>query len=207
MASEADRRSVFERIYRRAKTCEDLPWHSADPPRMLTAALAARSRPGTALDLGCGAGSYSIYMAQQGYRVIAVDFMPQAAAITRQRAREAGVDLTVIEADVTAFEHPAPVDLVLDAGCLHGLPDGLRERYRQRLHGWLAPGSDYVLVHFSRRGWWDQWPIGPRRRSRAELEAFLGASLKPMAYESEILRMPLLMGHRAEVGRYWFRRE
>jgi SAM-dependent methyltransferase len=204
--TEPQSRKVFERIYQRAKTCEDLPWHQAEPPRVLVSALTARSRPGPALDLGCGAGSNSIWMAQRGYRVTAVDFMPQAVAMTRERAKAAGVALTVEQTDVTRFDHPGPFDVVLDVGCLHGLPERLRPAYRERLLHWLAPGSDYVLVHFSSRGWWDRWPVGPRRVSRADLEAYFGPSFKIMAHEPEVLTMPLFMGRRAEVGRYWFRR-
>lgn len=204
--SETRDRKVFARIYAGARTCEDLPWHQPEPPRVLTRALAARSAPGTALDLGCGAGSYSIFMAQLGYHVTAVDFMPQAVAMARERARAAGMTIAVEQADVTRFDHPGPFDLVLDVGCLHGLPDELRPAYRRQLLRWLAPGGDYVLVHFSRRGWWDGWPIGPRRVNRAGIETFLGPALKTMAYEPEVLTMPWFMGRRAEVGRYWFRR-
>lgn len=205
-AGESRDRKIFERIYAGAKSCEDLPWHQAEPPRVLTRALEVRSSPGTALDLGCGAGSYSIFMAQRGYRVTALDFMPQAVAMARERATAAGVEVAVEQADVTRFEHPGPFDLILDVGCLHGIPDALRPAYRQQILRWLAPGGDYVLVHFSRRGWWDWWPIGPRRMNRGEIESFLGPSFQTMAYEPEVLKMPLFMGRRAEVGRYWFRR-
>lgn len=204
--AEPHSRKVFERIYARARTWEDLPWHQPEPPRLLASAIAARAAPGSALDLGCGAGSYSIYLAQRGYGVTAVDFMPQAVEMARRRARDAGVDVTVVQADVTQFHHPGAFDLILDVGCLHGLSDQLRPAYLQQIRRWLAPGGDFILVHFSRRGWWDRWPVGPRRLTRAELESFLGTGLKTMACEHEVLAMPLLMGCSAEVGRYWFRR-
>ena len=39
------------------------------------------------LDLGCGPGRASIYLARLGWQVDGVDFVPQAIATARQRAR------------------------------------------------------------------------------------------------------------------------
>ena len=74
-------KGIFNRLYKSAEKAEDLPWHEADPPVALVKALDQRATPGRALDIGCGAGTYSIYMAERGYRVTAIDFMPQAVAI------------------------------------------------------------------------------------------------------------------------------
>ncbi len=43
---------------------------------MLVRTLDQRATPGNALDIGCGAGTYSLYMAGGGYTVTAIDFMP-----------------------------------------------------------------------------------------------------------------------------------
>ena len=41
---------------------------------------------GTALDLGCGTGDSSIYLAQHGWKVTAVDFVPRALDKARAKA-------------------------------------------------------------------------------------------------------------------------
>ena len=41
---------------------------------------------GYVMDLGCGAGSASLYFTQNGYRVLAVDGCPEFCEFTRQRA-------------------------------------------------------------------------------------------------------------------------
>lgn len=46
---------VFERLYGKARVCEDLPWHDPEPPPLLIEALDSRDAPGTALDIGCSA--------------------------------------------------------------------------------------------------------------------------------------------------------
>lgn len=209
--SEQQGRGVFERLYARAERAEDLPWHEAEPPALLTRAVEARATPGRALDLGCGAGTFSLWLAARGYQVTGLDFMPQAVRIAGERVREAGLDVTVAQADVTAdatrLAHPGPFDVILDVGCLHGLPDALRPAYKRQILSWLAPDGDYILVHFGRRGWWDAWPIGPRRISREHLVGYFSPELREIACDPKITRgMPLLMGGGAEINRYWFKR-
>ena len=208
--SEQDRR-IFERLYGRANRAEDLPWHEAEPPALLGKALQARKSPGTALDLGCGAGTNSLWLAERGYRVTAIDFMPQAVRMADERARLAGLDITVAQGDVTTdatrLAHPGLFDVILDVGCLHGLPDALRPGYKRQILSWLAPDGDYILLHFGRRGWWDRWPIGPRRISRQSLLGYFGPELEEAAWDPKTSRgMPLFMGGSAEIGRYWLRR-
>jgi len=204
--TEQDRK-VFERIYGQAESPDQLPWHTDEPPAALVRALESRSGPGRALDLGCGAGTFSLYLARQGYAVTALDFMPQAVAMTRQRAEETGLEIDVREADVTRWQADEPYDVVLDVGCLHSLPRSMRAAYRERLMQWLAPGADFILTHFSSRGWWDWWPIGPNRVSRDRIVGFLGTELELIESESTLRTgFPWFMGGAALIGSYRFRR-
>ncbi len=200
-------RSVFERLYGAAQKPEDLPWHFAEPPRFLVAALDQREQPGRALDIGCGAGTYSLYMAGRGYEVTAVDFMPQAVEMTRDQTRKAGVELEIVQADITIFDPGKTFDVILDVGCLHALTAEQRQAYAQRLSRLLNSGGDYILSHMGRRGWWDRWPIGPNRIARGRIEALFSPDLELVDYESKLLTgMPLAMGRGALSGLYWFRR-
>lgn len=201
-------RAVFERLYNAAQRPQDLPWHRDEPPALLVEALDARGGGGTALDVGCGAGSFSLYMARRGYRVTAVDFMPQAVDMLERLAGKTGLSITAAVADVTAWEPPHSFDVVLDVGCLHSLGSARRGTYRKRLLRWLAPGGDFILVHCGRRGWWDWWPVGPDRVSHEVITGLFAPELTLRAYRPEMLTgMPLFMGRSALVGRYWFRRE
>ena len=198
-------RTVFARLYRRAPSVESLPWHREQPPPLLERAVAARADVrGRALDLGCGEGVYSVWLAQQGYAVVGVDFVPAALAAARARAERAGVDVELREGDVVEFASPAPFDVVLDSGCLHHLPGPKVAAYRARLDEWLAPGGDYVLVHFLHRpriGW---IPKGPRHMPRDEAVARF-APLELRAYDETEFDVPFPMG-RMRAGVYWFRR-
>ena len=198
-------RTVFARLYRRAPNVESLPWHREQPPPLLERAVAARSDArGRALDLGCGEGVYSVWLAQQGFSVVGVDFVPAALAAARARAERVGVDVEFREGDVVGFASPAPFAVVLDSGCLHHLPKSNVAAYRTRLDEWLAPGGDYVLVHFLHRprvGW---IPKGPRHLTRDDAVARF-APLELRAYDETEFDVPLPMG-RMRAGVYWFHR-
>jgi SAM-dependent methyltransferase len=200
-------KSIFNRLYKSAEKPEDLPWHEADPPALLVKAMDQRAAPGSALDIGCGSGTYSIYMAERGYQVTAIDFMPQA--ITMLQNRIAGRDLSIeaIQADVGQWTAAHPFDVVLDIGCLHTPGTIDIGAYKTQLLKWLAPGGDYILVHFGQRGWWDWWPIGPKRVYIESLCQAFAPELELIEDISEDRRgMPVFIGLSARIGRYWFRR-
>ena len=58
---------------------------------------------GTALDLGCGSGIWAVELARRGWQVTGVDFVPKALRRARARAKEAGVELRLLEGDVTSL--------------------------------------------------------------------------------------------------------
>jgi 2-polyprenyl-3-methyl-5-hydroxy-6-metoxy-1,4-benzoquinol methylase len=196
--------TVFSRLYRRSPNVESLPWHREQPPALLERAVAQRSTRGRALDVGCGEGVYSAYLAEQGFSVVGVDFVPAALAAARTRADRAGLELDLHEGDVVDYSPGRAFDVVLDSGCLHHLPKGKVSRYRARLDEWLAPGGDYVLVHFAHRPRVLWIPKGPRHMTRDETVEFF-APLQLRAYEETHFDVPLPMG-RMRAGVYWFSR-
>lgn len=196
--------TVFSRLYRRTPDVDSLPWHREQPPSLLQRAIEQRATPGRALDLGCGEGTHAVYLAQQGYEVVAIDFVAAAVAAASARAERAGVDIELREGDVLDYDPPAPFDVVLDSGCLHHLPRQKVGAYRARLDDWLAPGGDYVLVHFAHRpriGW---IPKGPGHLRREDAVA-LFAPLELRDYDETHFDVPLPMG-RMRAGVYWFSR-
>lgn len=79
---------------------------TAVPNRFLVAEVAGLA-PGRALDLACGAGRNSVWLAQRGWRVTAVDFSSVALARARDLAAACGVDVEWVEADVVTWTPPA----------------------------------------------------------------------------------------------------
>ncbi len=64
-------------------------------------------KQGEALDLACGTGSVSAYLAQIGYRVTGVDLSDEMLTVASSKCIE---NATFIKGDMTDFELPYPVD-------------------------------------------------------------------------------------------------
>jgi SAM-dependent methyltransferase len=110
-----------------------------------TSALAA----GSALDVGCGTGDSSIYLAQHGWKVIGVDFVPKALDKARAKAGAAGVPVAFVHADVTHLSRAgidAKFQLIVDNGCLHGMSDGDRDLYVQEITAAAAPDARLLIA-------------------------------------------------------------
>ncbi len=197
----------FEFIYRRAKRPEDLPWILGSPEALLNKALQARGAPGRALDVGCGAGLFSVVMAKAGYEVTSLDFMRPALTLAEQSAKSAGVKLNLVQGNALEWQPEQPFDLVLDSGCLHGMGEQERPQYKQQLLRWLKPGGDYVLGHFGKRHALDWRPMGPRRWPRERVESFCAPELQPRDYVEELIHgVQLPVGPTVRLCTYWFRR-
>jgi len=69
-----------ERIYPELPPGE-IPWNLEAPPRLLVDLVEfGRVAPCDAIDFGCGAGNYAVWLAGQGFRVTGIDVSTAAVA-------------------------------------------------------------------------------------------------------------------------------
>jgi SAM-dependent methyltransferase len=201
-------KKVQQMFYNKAARPEDLPWHSDKPAKLLVDAASQRQRQGRALDLGCGTGVFSVYLAKLGYAVTALDFIPKALTMAQQRAEAEKVQITWALADLFDWRTTDTFDLVLDSGCLHTVSSGSMPRYKEKLLSWTTPGADYILAHWGKRHALDWRPVGPRRRARPALVRFLAPEFREVAYEQEVMSgVPLPIGPRVLGQCFWFKRQ
>jgi SAM-dependent methyltransferase len=116
---------------------------SAEPNRFVAAEL-ANLAPGTAVDVACGEGRNSVWLAERGWRVTGVDFSSVALERARAMAAERRVEVEWIQADVLSWQPALAFDLVVLA-YVHLLPDD-RDRLMEKATGWVAPGGHLFIV-------------------------------------------------------------
>ncbi|MGV4924087.1 class I SAM-dependent methyltransferase [Streptomyces sp. BHT-5-2] len=101
---------------------------------------------GSVLDIGCGVGSESVYLAGAGFDVTAVDIAPRAVERGRALAEVYGytVDWHVADVLELPFED-RQFDAVTDRGCFHCLRAPERARFAEGIARVLRPNGLYVL--------------------------------------------------------------
>lgn len=130
---------------------------------------------GPALDLGCGSGIWAVELARRGWQVTGVDFVPRAVRRARERAQEAGVELRLVEGDVTKLGEAdvgSGFRLLLDFGCFHDeLTDDQRAAEGRGATAVAAPDATLLMFAFRPGG---RGPV-PRGASREDIEAVFPA--------------------------------
>lgn len=115
-------------------------------------------RPQTIADLGCGTGSLSIPLAQQGYEVFGIDLSEDMLAVAQQKALEAqrnqtfpaGGAITWLQQDMREWGLHRPVDAVISmCDCINYLleEDDVAQTFTQVYEGLNAGGTFVFDVH------------------------------------------------------------
>lgn len=141
----------MDRIYRELSP-ESIPWNLEQPPALLVELVeSGKIAPCDAVDLGCGAGNYAVWLATRGFRVTGIDLSPRAVELAAQRADQAGQPARFVVGDLT---EGLPVsatafDFAYDWEVLHHVFPEARESYLRNVRELLRPGGLYFSVCFS----------------------------------------------------------
>lgn len=121
----------------------ELVWSAG--PNTFVEEICAPLAPGRALDLAAGEGRNSLWLAERGWEVTAVDFSAVGLEKARRAADARGVRLTTEVADLIAYEpSPSGFDLVMIVYLHLGAAElpGIIERAARA----VAPGGRLVVV-------------------------------------------------------------
>ncbi len=147
------------------------PWEVLRVPPALVDLVEGEAAlpPGRALDLGCGTGMSSIYLADHGWEVTGVDMVPRALAVAKERGRHLDQPPRWVCGDVTRLNElnlGGGYTLVLDIGCLFSLRAADRFRVLAELAVATLPGGRLLrfgmtdredILHNSAGEWRPLW--------------------------------------------------
>lgn len=161
-------------VYRLMYAVGFAPWDRVMPNELKRVIEGPDALPkGRALDLGCGLGTKSIYMAAHGWQVSGIEMVPRAVREANRRAKAAGVEVDFRPGDVTRLNDlglEPSYSLVFDFGCYHGLKQEERARYAEGVTALAAPNATLLMMAFTRA-----LPPVPSGVSESELRQRFGA--------------------------------
>jgi len=156
----SDPRSFFNAVY------EDIPpWEIGKPQPAMMDLLASYPPTGPILDVGCGSGDLSIYLAGLGYETLGIDFVEAAIASAQEKlnslppetARLVGFQVAdALKPTLLGRQFGA----IMDSGFFHLFDPEQCDRFVEELAQTLLPGGLYYLHAFDM-----EFPISnmPRR--------------------------------------------
>jgi len=182
-------RERWDKIYREVPP-EDIPWDEGQPSDILVDLVRqGKVKKGAALDICCGTGHNTLFLAQEGFQVAGIDISPTAVSAARERCQQAGVSCQLEPGNAVRLPYPDnSFDLVFDRGCFHHIPPQEREAFIQGVRRVLKEGGKYQLICFSNK---DQW--APQSFSREQIRElfsplFLIESLKAVTFRESSSR-------------------
>jgi len=145
-------REMWTRLYADT-SLRELPWVNQGPYLPLRQVVEGGwlSPPGPILDVGCGVGANTNWLAAQGFRVTGIDIAPGAIREAESKRPPGTRNPTFLEDDVLASNLPAAQFRGgVDVGCFQTLPPTTRPQFASALARLLSAGSPYVLFWVAR---------------------------------------------------------
>ncbi len=142
-------KEIFEKIYEKPKAV----WTRTEPPQELVELIEkGKIKPCKAIDIGCGEGFYSIYLASKGFDVLGIDFSEKAIKYAKENAASQGVNVRFLVMDVDDLEKlEEKFDFVLEWGVMHHIMPPQRKKYVKGVGNLLNKDGKYLSVCFNEK--------------------------------------------------------
>ncbi len=167
-----DYKEEFEKIYEHQGKA---PWTFEKPPKELVKLVENRKvLPCKALDIGCGEGFYSIYLASKGFSMTGLDRSKKAISYAKQHAVGFGVCCKFLVLDYKDLDKlEGKFGFIFDWRFLHEIVDeNERKEYVRNVSRLLVPGGKYLSVSFT--GESDYWGTGKIREAPTGIKLYFG---------------------------------
>jgi len=140
----------WDEIYRKYPL-EELGWELGKPrPILVEVVERGLIKKGKALDICCGAGTNTVYLAEKGFEATGIDISQTAIEIAKKKAEKAKVKIDFRVEDFTKLPFAdEEFDFVHDMGCFHHVKVEDRSAFINGVHRVLKKDGMYMLTCFS----------------------------------------------------------
>lgn len=140
----------WDQIYKRYPL-EALPWELGRPREVLVELVEkGLIKRGKALDICCGAGTNTVYLAKKGFQVTGIDISSRAVEYAKKKAEEANVKIRFMVQNFLELPfEDEEFDFVFDMGCFHHVRVEDRSTFIRGVYRVLKKGGPYLLTCFS----------------------------------------------------------
>jgi 2-polyprenyl-3-methyl-5-hydroxy-6-metoxy-1,4-benzoquinol methylase len=98
------------------------------------------------LDAGCGTGTYSIFLAEEGFEVIGVDYSPELIAEANKKGAKCSGVVNFKVGDILSLNEDITVDAILCRGVLNDLTEeSIRKEVFSAFAGYLRKGGILIM--------------------------------------------------------------
>lgn len=147
------------------------PWDIEAPqPEIVKLVKNNKIPKGLVLDIGCGLGDNSIFLAKNGFSVTCMDIAHLAIDKGKVKANKQKIKVDFRVGDVLKLDQyfdQGYFNAIVDSGLFHTLSDDERPIFAKQVRWVLADGGKYFMLCFSDK---ESGHVGPRRVSKKEIE-------------------------------------
>ena len=141
------KKEIFEKAYNQPRAI----WTRPEPPEEIIELVEnGNIKPCKAIDIGCGEGYYSIYLASKGFQVTGIDISEKAIQYAKENAAKKGVNVKFIARDIADLGNlKEKFDFVLEWGIMHIIMPPKRKEYVEKISNILNDGGKYLSTCFN----------------------------------------------------------
>jgi cyclopropane fatty-acyl-phospholipid synthase-like methyltransferase len=127
---------------------DELPWDTGCPDTYLVRVVSRWPvHRGRVLDIGCGTGTNTIWLAEQGFEVIGIDVSSEAIVRAEKRVVREDVACSFLCDDfLTVDIELESQQFLFDRGCLHSMDDEKRPAFVSRAAELLVAGGMWLSM-------------------------------------------------------------
>lgn len=135
----------FEHHYKNKNNSKELPWdiYTHDPELEKVLKNISIEKNDKALDIGCGLGYDSVYLASKGLKVTGIDISKNAIVLASKL--NSNLNVEYITSDLFNYEEKIKFNLVYDRGCFHN-NHYMIDEYFKKVNKLITDNGNLIII-------------------------------------------------------------